>query len=422
MNILILLKSFNYPPRNGGDQAVFNAIDRLKDNVHFHLIGTDGSVEGIESMKAFQSDYPSIPAHVYDLGKEDKYQRIKKKCNRISNFINNRNGNKVKVDMQFLNVFDAQLDYYYDFYKYVNEYISKNNIDIIQAEFHFTLGFLKGIVVSVRKVFVHHEIQFVVEHQRLMQRQHTKEDVYFYKQQRQQEINALNACDAIITLSQDDKMKLIANGVHAPVFASFAQITLHDIKINIPVSINKRLVFIGPESHMPNKQGMKWFLDEVFPLVRNEIPDLKVDVIGRWSEDTIIRWKEKYQAVDFLGFVDNLPQTISNSILIVPLFQGSGIRMKILEACNIGIPFVSTSIGAEGLGFTSGENCFIADEADTFAKDVVTLINNNHLANDFINKSVCHIRNKFSDEQFVESRMKCYLKLLEKNGKACTMD
>lgn len=397
MNILILLKSFNYPPRNGGDQAVFNAIDRLKDNVHFHLIGTDGSVEGIESMKAFQSDYPSIPAHVYDLGKEDKYQRIKKKCNRISNFINNRNGNKVKVDMQFLNVFDAQLDYYYDFYKYVNEYISKNNIDIIQAEFHFTLGFLKGIVVSVRKVFVHHEIQFVVEHQRLMQRQHTKEDVYFYKQQRQQEINALNACDAIITLSQDDKMKLIANGVHAPVFASFAQITLHDIKINIPVSINKRLVFIGPESHMPNKQGMKWFLDEVFPLVRNEIPDLKVDVIGRWSEDTIIRWKEKYQAVDFLGFVDNLPQTISNSILIVPLFQGSGIRMKILEACNIGIPFVSTSIGAEGLGFTSGENCFIADEADTFAKDVVTLINNNHLANDFINKSVCHIRNLLAE-------------------------
>lgn len=422
MNILVLLKSFNYPPRNGGDQAVFNAINRLKDDVHFHLIGTDGDVEGIESIAAFQSDYPSIPAHVYNLGKKDKYQKIKKKCNRISNYINNRNGNKMKVDMQLLDAYDAQLDYYYDFYKYLNEYISKNNIDIIQSEFHFTLGFLKGITAPVKRVFVQHEIQFVVEYQRLIQRQHTEEDVYFYKQQRQQEINAMNACDAIITLSPDDKNKLIDNGVHAPIFASYAQITLHDIKIKYPVKINKRLVFIGPESHMPNKQGMKWFLDEVFPLVRNKIPDIKVDVIGRWSENTIKEWKAKNQAVDFLGFVEDLPQAISNSILIVPLFQGSGIRMKILEACNIGIPFVATSIGAEGLGFTAGENCFIADKADVFAKDVVTLINNNHLANDFINKSVCHIRNKFSDERFVESRMKCYLKLLEKNERTCTMD
>ena len=422
MNILILLKSFNYPPRNGGDQAVFNAINRLKNDVHFHLIGTDGAVEGIESIAAFQSDYPSIPSHVYDLGKKDKYQKIKKKCNRISNYINNRNGNKVKVDMQLLDAYDAQLDYYYDFYKYLNEYISKNNIDIIQSEFHFTLGFLKGITAPVKRVFVQHEIQFVVEYQRLMQRQHTKEDVYFYRLQRQQEINAMNACDAIITLSPDDKNKLIDNGVHAPIFASFAQISLHDIKITFPVKITKRLVFIGPESHMPNKQGMRWFLDEVLPLVRKEIPEIKVDVIGRWSEDTVKEWKEKYQTIEFLGFVDDLSHAISNRILIVPLFQGSGIRMKILEACNIGIPFVATSIGAEGLGFTDRENCFIADEADVFAKDVVTLINNNHLANDFINKSVCHIRNKFSDERFVESRMKCYLKLLEKNEKTCTMD
>ena len=229
MNILVLLKSFNYPPRNGGDQAVFNAINRLKDDVHFHLIGTDGDVEGIESIAAFQSDYPSIPAHVYNLGKKDKYQKIKKKCNRISNYINNRNGNKMKVDMQLLDAYDAQLDYYYDFYKYLNEYISKNNIDIIQSEFHFTLGFLKGITAPVKRVFVQHEIQFVVEYQRLIQRQHTEEDVYFYKQQRQQEINAMNACDAIITLSPDDKNKLIDNGVHAPIFASYAQITLHDI-------------------------------------------------------------------------------------------------------------------------------------------------------------------------------------------------
>lgn len=409
MKILILLKSFNYPPRNGGDQAVFNAINRLKENLQFHLISTDGSDNGHKSLEAFHQVYPSIPAHIYDLGSKDKYQRIKRKCNRISNYINNRNGNEQKVKMQLLNVYDAQLDYYYNFYKYLNGYIQDNKIDILQAEFHFTLGFLKGIVAPVKKVFVQHEIQFVVEKQRLMQRRYTDEELYFYRQQRQQEVNAMNACDAIITLSSEDKETLIDNGVHTPIFASFAQITLHNIEIKYPIRIKKRLVFIGPESHMPNKQGLKWFLDEVFPIVRKSIPETTLNIIGRWSDDTATNWRNTYKGVvEFLGFVEDLPKAVSNSILIVPLFQGSGIRMKILEACNIGIPFVATSIGAEGLGFTSGKNCFIADDARAFADKVSHLLEDNDLANNFVRRSVDHIRCNFSNERFIESRMDCY--------------
>lgn len=412
MNVLILLKSFNYPPRNGGDQAVFNAINRLMGEVQFHLISTDGSDNGKKSIAAFQHDHPLIPSYIYNLGKKDKYQRIKSKIERISNYINNRNGNKKIVDMRLLDSYDAQLDYYFGFYRYLNEYIVRNKIDVMQSEFHFTLGFLKGISVPVKKVFVQHEIQFVVEYQRLIQHAHTKEDVYFYQQQRQQEINAMNACDAIITLSKDDKDRLIQNGVHAPVFASFAQITLHDVKINYPLGIKKRLVFIGPESHMPNKQGLKWFLEEVFPIVRKKIPDVTLEIIGRWSNPTIDEWKSLFQGINFLGYVEELPSAIAQSVLIVPLFQGSGIRMKILEACNVGIPFVSTTIGAEGLGFTDGENCFITNDANNFADDIVQLITDVNLADQFVERSVSYIRNNFSDEKFVESRMKCYKNII----------
>lgn len=422
MNILILLKSFNYPPSNGGDQAVFNAIDRLSKHVQFHIINTDGSEQGRKSLKSFCKDYPSIPGCVYDLNRKDKYQRIKSSTDRASNFINNRNGNKDKVDMRLLNGYDARLDYYYEFYQYLNRYIVQNEIDVIQAEFHFTLGFLKGIAVPVKKVFVQHEIQFVVEYQRLIQHQYSEKELYFYKQLRQQEINAMNACDAIITLSQDDKIKLINNGVHTPIFASFAQISLHDIEINYPVEIINRLVFIGPETHMPNKQGVEWFLNDVFPLIRKVVPDTKLDIIGRWSSGTVTTWKDKYEGLDFLGFVDDLPKAIANSILIVPLFQGSGIRMKILEACNVGIPFVSTSIGAEGLGFTSGKDCFIEDDNKKFANDVITILTDNAVANRIIKESQRHI-GTFTDSSFVKTRMNCYNKILDNDGaKKSTMD
>lgn len=414
MNILILLKSFNYPPRNGGDQAVFNAINRMSGVVQFHLVSTDGSDNGRKSIAAFQADYPSIPSYIYDLGKKDRYQKIICKIERISNYINNRNGNKEIVDMRLLKGYDAQLDYYFSFYKYLNEYIVKNKIDIVQAEFHFTLGYLKGISVPVKKVFVQHEIQFVVEYQRLMQRNYAKEELYFYQQQRQQEINAMNACDAIITLSQDDKVKLVQNGVHTPVYASFAQITLHNVRINYPVVIKKHLVFIGPESHMPNKQGLKWFLDEVLPTIKRKMPEVTLSIIGRWSNHTIEEWKHQYKGIEFLGYVEDLPSAIAQSILVVPLFQGSGIRMKILEACNVGIPFVSTTIGAEGLGFSDGENCFITNNANMFADDLITIMTSDNLVNKFVEKSVSYIRNHFSDEKFIESRMACYNSVINK--------
>jgi glycosyltransferase involved in cell wall biosynthesis len=414
MNILILLKSFNYPPRNGGDQAVFNAIKKLSPRVQFHLLNTDNSINGKISTQSFQKDYPSIPTIIYPLINNNKYQYIKNKCLRISNFINNRNGNRNKVNMQHLNFYDAQLDYYDDFYRFLNDYINKHNIHIVQGEFHFTLGFLKGIISPVKKVFVHHEIQFIVEHQRLTQKkQLSTDDNYFYNQQRQQEINALNACDAIITLSETDKQKLIENGVHTPIFASFAQIQLSQPKIFFPVTIQKKVVFIGPETHIPNKQGLEWFMNNVFPLLRKQEPNIIINVIGNWKKETKENWEQKYAGINFLGYVDNLYTAIANSILIVPLFQGSGIRMKILEACNAGIPFVATSIGAEGLNFTSGKNCYITDDATQFAESIIELVNNQELANKFIQNSINHIHQEFSDERFIESRMVCYNSLLK---------
>ena len=413
MKILILLKSFNYPPLNGGDQAVFNAIACMVAHVQYHLISTDASASGCNSADAFRNDFPQIPVHVYDLETADRYQKVTNCCQRLFNFINNRTGNRRIVQMRLLKGYDAQLDYYDRFYHFLNNYIRDNNIDIIQSEFSFTLGWLKGITGAVKRVFVQHEIQFIVNHQRLLQRIYTQDDVYYYEQERQQEINALNCCDAVITLSKDDCQKLIRNGVHTPVFASFAQIRLQEMEIKYPVQMKKQLVFIGPETHEPNRQGLQWFLDHVWPLILKEEPEVTIAIIGRWSAATVNSWQQQYQGTRFTGFVDNLVSSIAGSILIVPLFQGSGIRMKILEACNIGIPFVSTTIGAEGLGFTDGVDCFIRDEAHEFTIKTLQLLRDNTLANLFIERCVKHIRDEFSDERFVESRIRCYESLVK---------
>ena len=94
--------------------------------------------------------------------------------------------------------------------------------------------------------------------------------------------------------------------------------------------------------------------------------------------------------------------------MIVPILEGSGIRMKILEAANNGVPFVSCTVGAEGLGFKDGENCFITDDPIIFAERINELLNNHKKLQRFSNAAYQHVKQKFSDEAFIASRMHCY--------------
>jgi glycosyltransferase involved in cell wall biosynthesis len=77
-----------------------------------------------------------------------------------------------------------------------------------------------------------------------------------------------------------------------------------------------------------------------------------------------------------MGFVDDLKSALHNTIMIVPITIGSGIRMKILEAASLGIPFVSTSVGAEGIPLQSNYHCMIADAPSDFTNAILQLKNN----------------------------------------------
>ena len=90
--------------------------------------------------------------------------------------------------------------------------------------------------------------------------------------------------------------------------------------------------------------------------------------------------------------------------------------MKILEAANIGVAFVSTSVGSQGLGFIDGDNCFIADIASDFMQKTHRLIENEALRLRFIEASRQYVQQAFSDEAFVKSRMVCYNNLTKSNG------
>ncbi|MFT5105480.1 MAG: glycosyltransferase involved in cell wall biosynthesis [Verrucomicrobiales bacterium] len=129
--------------------------------------------------------------------------------------------------------------------------------------------------------------------------------------------------------------------------------------------------FLGSMDWMPNIEAVQWFVKDIFSTVKTKTPDSHLLVIGRRPPASIKAMGENDSQIEVTGTVDDVrPYLARCAFLIVPLLSGGGTRIKIMEALAAGVPVVSTSIGAEGLGLVDGEHLLIADSAEDFAAAV----------------------------------------------------
>jgi glycosyltransferase involved in cell wall biosynthesis len=129
-----------------------------------------------------------------------------------------------------------------------------------------------------------------------------------------------------------------------------------------------RLLFVGTGSYVPYERGLAWFVREVLPRIEARIP-VVLDVVG----DPPLR-PVQARGVRYAGRVPSVEPFYSASHgVVVPVFEGSGTRLKMLEAMAYGRPVISTSLGAEGLPVIAGEHYFQADDAESFAAAAASL-------------------------------------------------
>jgi glycosyltransferase involved in cell wall biosynthesis len=125
---------------------------------------------------------------------------------------------------------------------------------------------------------------------------------------------------------------------------------------------------------LPNEDGMLYFVREILPRIRQVEPETTLSIIGRAPTPAVKRLAEE-AGIEVTGRVDDVrPHIAKGSVYIVPLRIGGGTRLKIFEAMAMGKAVVSTTVGAEGLPVTTGQNVVIADEPARFAQAVVHLI------------------------------------------------
>lgn len=153
--------------------------------------------------------------------------------------------------------------------------------------------------------------------------------------------------------------------------------------------------FLGSMDWMPNIDACHFFLDDIFPQVLAKQPDVRLKIIGRNPPESLIQ--RAGPQIEVTGTVDDVrPHVQSCHAIIVPLRAGGGTRIKIYEAMAMGVPIISTRIGAEGLPVTHDSDILLADEPAAFAHEILRLAEQPDLQARLARQARMNVENHYS--------------------------
>ena len=412
--ILYIIPWLPYPITTGGHLAIYSGIKAIVDDYDISLVyETWNNREYEDAKKAFQREFPNV-VHlplVHAITKNKNNNKLRASFIKLKEFIwalvNKR---KILEDQNPVNSlikkWQSSINPINEWWQSHLSYVfSKYSFDIVQVEMPWFLPVVFNLPDNVKKVYVHHELGFIRRELEL-KRCESKDYVTTYKRFIDfNEVGQLNRYDCVVTLSEIDAYKLKIAGVNKPVSPSF--VSLDCSNTGYDSCDGRTLVFIGPDYHTPNLLGLSWFLENCWEKLLKKDESYKLKIIGKWSKERISQFRDKYRNLSFTGFVENLEKELKGCIMIVPILIGSGIRIKILEACSQGVPFVSTSVGAEGIPLVNGSHCFITDDVESFVNDII-LLQEVELQKKFVSNSRKMIEDHYSLEALRKNRINIY--------------
>jgi glycosyltransferase involved in cell wall biosynthesis len=143
--------------------------------------------------------------------------------------------------------------------------------------------------------------------------------------------------------------------------------------------------FVGSLRWHPNRAGLDWLCQSVWPRIRARVPEATMEIAGvdlPTATDGRPRVPEPWRipGVTTVGFLDDLESLYARSLaMLAPVAGGSGVRIKVLDALAAGLPVVTTAEGASGLALTDGKEAMIASDEDGFAERAVRLVRDDGL-------------------------------------------
>ena len=166
---------------------------------------------------------------------------------------------------------------------------------------------------------------------------------------------------------------------------------------NDSIKLNQ-ICFIGNFNWFPNVEGICWFIDNVFFVLKKEYPSLVFHIAG-YGSDLELKQYENDAIIVHGAVADSSAFIKAHGIFISPIFSGSGIKIKVLEAMNTGAPVVLSQKSAEGINFSSTRSFFETKEEAT--EQIKSLLDSAHLMEENRNEMIAIIKAQFSQDAII---------------------
>lgn len=214
--------------------------------------------------------------------------------------------------------------------------------------------------------------------------------------------------DYLFAISESDRKKLIIIGARENrVFflpTPFKTKPLFDLEKSKPI-----ILFVGLLAWWPNKDGLLWFYEKVFPLVKQKIPKAELMVVGKEATKEMFDLDEKDPCFNLVGYVKDLDKYLSQAgVFVSPMRAGSGIRIKILTTLSVGLPVVSTTKGAEGIVDKASNGIILADSPEDFSQAVIDILKNKKLAEKLSKAGLDFVKRNFNQQKATNVLKKVY--------------
>ncbi len=259
--------------------------------------------------------------------------------------------------------------------------ITSKGYDIIYFSFYWVaIHFIDKIAKRLPNAIIYvdsHDIHFL-RTQREAELYGDEAHILRARQTKIDELGVYSKADAVLTVTEQDKDALTGELPGKPVFL---MPNVHDV---VPRERDfrdrKDLLFVGGFNHTPNVDAMIYFCKEIFPKVRERLPELRLWIVGSNPPNEVKSLES--ESVTVTGWVDKTkPYLDSCRVSIAPIRYGAGMKGKIGEAMSHGLPVITTQVGGEGMGIINGEQALVADSVDEWVEAIERLYTNQELWN-----------------------------------------
>lgn len=395
LKILQICNKAPFPANDGSSIAIYNmAQGFIENNLELHLLT-------INTKKHFKPD-SDVPA---EFKQKTHYRSVYRNTN-------------TSMLGAFLNLFSVQSYfvsrfYFKEFEKTLIDTLQKNKFDIVQVE-----GLPMAVYLDVIKEHSNakialraHNIEHFIWNRLIARETLNLKKIYLGLQNRKLkrfELSVFSTVDAIVSISKSDEDEIKRLGCKKPLFTCITGVDVkaYQTKLNVPTH-EKSIFYFGSMDWLPNQEAVMWFLEHCWKAIHKTEPDAKLTIAGRGMPPSFYQLK-----LPNVEFVENVKSSKvfyqQHQIMIVPLWSGSGLRIKIIEGMSYGKAIVSTSIGAEGIGYSVGENILIGDTAESFTKNVIMLLQDSRRRKNIEKAAADFALQEFDNHRVVQALVQFY--------------